>query len=76
MPVVDKNPDGSIAVRLFYEDLSIEAVTEIDACLAEHGCGILYDHILEEFAMVVINVDIPPNPVMPLGNFKDHLNKS
>jgi hypothetical protein len=75
MPVVDKNPDGSLSVRIFYKDLSMEAITEIDACLAEYGQGMLYDHIVEEFAISVVDV-AKPEPVVSLGSFKDHLNKS
>jgi len=59
MPIVDKNPDGSLTVRIFYADLSVEAVTEIDECLAEYGRGMLYDHIIEEFAMAAIDINAP-----------------
>jgi len=69
MPIVDKNPDGSLTVRIFYADLSVEAVTEIDECLAEYGRGMLYDHIIEEFAMAAIDINAP-DPVASLANPK------
>jgi len=47
----------------------VEAVTEIDECLAEYGRGMLYDHIIEEFAMAAIDINAP-DPVASLANPK------
>ena len=56
MPNILKSSDGSVAVRLYMHDLTMEAVEEIDAELTTMGLGILYDHIIEEFGIADIEI--------------------
>ena len=64
MPAFIKNTDGSIIVRIYYKDLSTEAIEEIDKGLGEFDRGILYDHIIEEFGVATIDIPAPDKEVI------------